>query len=44
MVNESGITNVWAQPGARSEEIRTYCNENNMHLIEDCIVTKIACS
>lgn len=35
-----GITNVWLQPGAESEEIIEYAQEHNIHLVDNqCFMT-----
>lgn len=36
-----GIKNVLVQPGAESEEILTYCRENNINVIENCALVQL---
>ena len=40
---KAGIKHVWAQPGARSDEIRQICEDNKVQYHEDCIMTKLTC-
>jgi predicted CoA-binding protein len=34
----AGVRHVWVQPGAESEEIRSYCREHHLHLVEGCVL------
>jgi len=36
-----GINKVLAQPGARSDEIRTFCEKNHMDYIEGCTLVEL---
>ena len=39
--NNLGIKNVLIQPGAESEEILSYCKENNISAIENCALVQL---
>ena len=39
--HEQGITRVLAQPGARSPEIRAYCEDNGMEYLESCVLVEL---
>ncbi len=38
----AGIMNVMAQPGARSEEIRAFCETNGMVYVESCVLVELS--
>ncbi|CAM2790540.1 CoA-binding protein [Hathewaya histolytica] len=38
---DMGIKNVLIQPGAESEEILTYCKENEINAIEGCVLRQL---
>ncbi|MCR1950347.1 MULTISPECIES: CoA-binding protein [unclassified Clostridium] len=38
---ELGIKNVLIQPGAESDEILKYCNENSINTIENCALIQL---
>lgn len=35
-----GIKNIWLQPGARSEEILNFAMENNMEVVQSCVLVE----
>ena len=39
--HKKGITRVLAQPGARSEEIKAYCEEHNLEYLESCVLVEL---
>lgn len=40
-VHDLGITNVWMQPGAESQEAIDYCNKNGIHVVyHDCAMIR----
>ncbi len=40
-IKAAGIEYVWMQPGTRSDEIREFARDNDIHLIEDCVLVRI---
>ncbi len=40
-IKELGIKYVWMQPGTRSDEIRKFAQDNEIELIEDCVLVQI---
>ncbi len=40
-IAKAGIKCVWLQPGTRSDEIREFAAENDIELIEDCILIRL---
>jgi predicted CoA-binding protein len=41
-----GIRNIWLQPGAESDEVIRYCEEQGLNLIADgtCVLVVLGCS
>lgn len=39
--HEAGITRVMAQPGARSAQIRQYCEDNGLEYAEECVLVEM---
>lgn len=39
---EVGINKVLIQPGAESEEILQYCQKNNMHAFQGCVLVELS--
>lgn len=39
-IRDLGIKYVWMQPGTRSDAIRDFAKEHDIHLIEDCVLIR----
>ena len=39
--HKKGITRVMAQPGARSQEIKEYCEKHNLEYLESCVLVEL---
>ncbi len=39
--HKMGVTRVLAQPGARSEEIRAYCEDHGLEYLESCVLVEL---